>query len=84
MPAPRIPRLPNRTGDRGPTHGYVGFAWCDFDETIAGHAARLIERTRNRGAHVAAVLKAFSWNDDMASGARPRSAVHHVQPGLNT
>jgi cation diffusion facilitator CzcD-associated flavoprotein CzcO len=60
------PRLPNRWEIVGPT-GYVGFAWMDYDETIAEHAVRIIDETRRCGAHVAEVSQdAFNrWNDLM-------------------
>jgi cation diffusion facilitator CzcD-associated flavoprotein CzcO len=60
------PRLPNRWEIVGPT-GYVGFAWMDYDETIAEHAVRIIDETRRRGAQVAEVSQdAFNrWNDQM-------------------
>jgi cation diffusion facilitator CzcD-associated flavoprotein CzcO len=60
------PRLPNRWEIVGPT-GYVGFAWMDYDETIAEHAVRIIDETRSSGAHVVEVSQdAFNrWNDLM-------------------
>lgn len=61
------PRLPNRWEIVGPL-GYVGFAWCDFVETTAAHAVRVIAETRNRDRQVAAVSQdAFNrWNELMA------------------
>ncbi|MDT5067116.1 MAG: hypothetical protein QOK02_3271 [Mycobacterium sp.] len=60
------PRLPNRWEIVGPT-GFVGFAWMDYDETIAEHAVRIIDETRRRGAQVAEVSQdAFNrWNERM-------------------
>ena len=48
------PRLPNRWEIVGPL-GFVGFAWCDFVETMAAHAVRVIAETRRRGTQVAEV-----------------------------
>jgi cation diffusion facilitator CzcD-associated flavoprotein CzcO len=60
------PRLPNRWEIVGPT-GFVGFAWMDYDETMAEHAVRIIDETRRRGAQVAEVSQdAFNrWNERM-------------------
>jgi cation diffusion facilitator CzcD-associated flavoprotein CzcO len=65
------PRLPNRWEIVGP-NGFVGFAWCDFVETMAAHAARVIAETRSRGSDVAEVAQdAFNrWNDVLARRGR--------------
>ncbi len=60
------PRLPNRWEIVGPS-GFVGFAWMDYDETMAEHAVRMIDETRRRGLHVVEVSQdAFNrWNARM-------------------
>jgi hypothetical protein len=65
------PRLPNRWEIVGPL-GFVGFAWCDFVETMATHAVRVIAETRRRDTHVTAVSQdAFNrWNDLMTRRGR--------------
>jgi cation diffusion facilitator CzcD-associated flavoprotein CzcO len=80
------PRLPNRWEIVGPL-GFVGFAWCDFVETMAAHAARVIAEARGRGDQVAAVSQdAFNrWNETMSR----RGKTAHVyftdcNPALNT
>lgn len=80
------PRLPNRWEIVGP-HGFVGFAWCDFVETMARHAARVIGHTRGHGAQVAAVTEeAFTrWNADMARrGKTAHLYFTACNPGLRT
>ena len=80
------PRLPNRWEIVGP-NGFVGFAWPDFVETIAAHAVRVIDETRRRGAHVAAVAPdAFNrWNALMARRGRTAHLYFtECNPGLNT
>jgi cation diffusion facilitator CzcD-associated flavoprotein CzcO len=80
------PRLPNRWEIVGPL-GFVGLAWCDFVETMAAHAVRVIDEARRRGTEVVAVnQEAFNrWNDTMCR----RGKVAHLyftacNPGLNT
>jgi len=80
------PRLPNRWEIVGP-HGFVGFAWCDFVETMARHAARVIGETRRHGSQVAAVTQeAFTrWNADMARrGKTAHLYFTDCNPGLRT
>lgn len=80
------PRLPNRWEIVGP-NGFVGFAWCDFVETMAAHAARVIDETRRRGAHVAEVDQdAFNrWNATMARRGRTAHVYFtDCNPNLNT
>ncbi|MGW0158550.1 flavin-containing monooxygenase [Mycobacterium sp. NPDC003323] len=80
------PRLPNRWEIVGP-NGFVGFAWCDFVETMARHAARVIAETRSRGAQVAEVgLDAFNrWNAVMARrGKTAHLYFTDCNPGLRT
>ena len=79
------PELPNRWEIVGPL-GYVGFAWFDYVETMAGHAVRLIDEARRRGADAGSVsTDAFeSWDAEM----RRRGRIVHLYmtacPGLNT
>lgn len=80
------PRLPNRWEIVGP-NGFVGFAWCDFVETMALHAARVIAETRAQGAQVAEVGQdAFNrWNNLMARrGKTARLYFTDCNPGLRT
>ncbi|TQK31838.1 NAD(P)/FAD-dependent oxidoreductase [Arthrobacter sp. SLBN-53] len=80
------PRLPNRWEIVGPT-GFVGFAWCDFVETMAQHAARVIAHTRGRSDQVAAVTaEAFArWNDKMVRrGKTAHLYFTECNPGLRT
>lgn len=80
------PRLPNRWEIVGP-NGFVGFAWCDFVETMAAHAARVIDETRRRGTHVAEVGQdAFNrWNATMARRGRTAHVYFtDCNPNLNT
>jgi cation diffusion facilitator CzcD-associated flavoprotein CzcO len=80
------PRLPNRWEIVGP-NGFVGFAWCDFVETMACHAARVIAETRGRGTQVATVSQdAFNrWNDLMSRRGRTAHVYFtDCNPTLNT
>ncbi|CAN5658263.1 NAD(P)/FAD-dependent oxidoreductase [soil metagenome] len=80
------PELPNRWEIVGPL-GFVGFAWLDFVETIAGHAVRMIAEAGRRGTDTVAVThEAFKrWNAQLS---RRGKAVHlyltACSPGLNT
>jgi cation diffusion facilitator CzcD-associated flavoprotein CzcO len=80
------PELPNRWEIVGPL-GFVGFAWLDFVETMAGHAVRIIHEADRRGTDTVTVSRdAFQrWNAKMAQQGR---AVHlyltACSPGLNT
>lgn len=80
------PELPNRWEIVGPL-GFVGFAWLDFVEAIAGHAVRMIDEAGRRGTDTVAVThEAFErWNARLARQGR---AVHlyltACSPGLNT
>ena len=76
------PRLPNRWEIVGPL-GFVGFAWCDFVETMAAHAVRVIAETRSRGTQVAEVGQdAFDrWNSGDGAPRQDRPPVlHRLQP----
>lgn len=80
------PRLPNRWEIVGP-NGFVGFAWCDFVETMAAHAARVIDETRCRGSQVAEVSQdAFNqWNAKLARRGRTAHVYFtDCNPTLNT
>jgi cation diffusion facilitator CzcD-associated flavoprotein CzcO len=80
------PRLPNRWEIVGP-NGFVGFAWPDFVETIAAHAVRIIDETRQRGDDVVEVSQdAFNrWNATMAKRGRTAHLYFtDCNPGLNT
>lgn len=80
------PRLPNRWEIVGP-NGFVGFAWCDFVETMALHAARVIAETRGRGSEVAAVTQdAFDrWHSTMTRrGKTAHLYFTDCNPGLRT
>ncbi|WP_102141094.1 flavin-containing monooxygenase [Mycobacterium hubeiense] len=80
------PRLPNRWEIVGPT-GFVGFAWMDYDETMAEHAVRMIEETRRRGAHVVEVSQdAFNrWNERMRrQGKAVQVYIVDCNRGLNS
>ena len=80
------PRLPNRWEIVGP-NGFVGFAWCDYVETQAAHAVRVIDETRRRGAQVAEVSQdAFNrWNELMARrGKTAHLYFTDCNPTLNT
>ena len=80
------PRLPNRWEIVGP-NGFVGFAWCDFVETMAAHAARVIDETRRSGSQVAEVsLDAFNrWNAVLARRGRTAHVYFtECNPTLNT
>jgi cation diffusion facilitator CzcD-associated flavoprotein CzcO len=80
------PRLPNRWEIVGPL-GFVGFAWCDFVETMAAHAVRVIAETRSRGTQVAEVGQdAFDrWNQAMARRGRTAHLyLTDCNPELNT
>jgi cation diffusion facilitator CzcD-associated flavoprotein CzcO len=79
------PELPNRWEIVGPL-GFVGCAWFDYVETMAGHAVRLIDEARRRGADAVSVsTDAFeSWDAAM----RRRGRIVHLYltacTGLNT
>lgn len=80
------PRLPNRWEIVGPT-GFVGFAWMDYDETMAEHAVRMIDETRRRGAQVVEVSHdAFNrWNDRMhRHGKAVQTYIVDCNRGLNS
>ncbi|MCP9272857.1 flavin-containing monooxygenase [Mycolicibacterium arenosum] len=80
------PRLPNRWEIVGP-NGFVGFAWCDFVETMAAHAARVIDETRRSGSQVAEVTQdAFNrWNAVLARRGRTAHVYFtECNPELNT
>lgn len=80
------PRLPNRWEIVGP-NGFVGFAWCDFVETMAAHAARVIDETRRSGSQVVEVTQdAFNrWNAVLARRGRTAHVYFtDCNPTLNT
>lgn len=80
------PRLPNRWEIVGPT-GFVGFAWMDYDETMAEHAVRMIDETRRRGAQVVEVSHdAFNrWNERMRRhGKAVQAYIVECNRGMNS
>jgi len=80
------PRLPNRWEIVGPT-GFVGFAWMDYDETMAEHAVRMIDETRRRGVQVVEVSQdAFNrWNERMRRhGKAVQTYIVDCNRGLNS
>jgi len=79
------PRLPNRWEIVGP-HGFVGFAWMDFVETMAAHAVRMIDEARRRDADVVAVsLDAFNrWTTVMRRRGKTAHLYYTACAGLNT
>ena len=80
------PRLPNRWEIVGPT-GFVGFAWMDYDETMAEHAVRMIDETRRRGVQVVEVSQdAFNrWNERMRRhGKAVQVYIVDCNRGLNS
>ena len=80
------PRLPNRWEIVGPT-GFVGFAWMDYDETMAEHAVRMIEETRRRGAQVVEVSHdAFNrWNERVRKhGKAIQAYIVECNRGMNS
>jgi hypothetical protein len=80
------PRLPNRWEIVGPT-GFVGFAWIDYDETMAEHAVRMIDETRRRGVKVVEVSQdAFNrWNARMRRhGKAVQVYIVDCNRGLNS
>ena len=81
-----LPRLPTRWEIVGPT-GFVGFAWMDYDETMAEHAVRMIDETRRRGVHVVEVSQdAFNrWNERMRRhGKAVQVYIVDCNRGLNS
>jgi hypothetical protein len=80
------PRLPNRWEIVGPT-GFVGFAWMDYDETMAEHAVRMIDETRRRGVQTVEVSQdAFNrWNERMRRhGKAVQVYIVDCNRGLNS
>lgn len=80
------PRLPNRWEIVGPT-GFVGFAWMDYDETMAEHAVRMIDETRRRGVQAVEVSQdAFNrWNERMRrQGKAVQVYIVDCNRGLNS
>jgi cation diffusion facilitator CzcD-associated flavoprotein CzcO len=80
------PRLPNRWEIVGPT-GFVGFAWMDYDETMAEHAVRIIDEARRRGVQAVEVSQdAFNrWNERMRrQGKAVQVYIVDCNRGLNS
>jgi len=80
------PGLPNRWELVGP-HGFVGFAWFDYLETVTTHAVRVIAEARRRGATIVEVTPdAFDARNQKLSrqGRAMRLYLTDCNPGLNT
>jgi cation diffusion facilitator CzcD-associated flavoprotein CzcO len=80
------PRLPNRWEIVGPT-GFVGFAWMDYDETMAEHAVRMIDEARRRGVQAVEVGQdaVNRWNERMRrQGKAVQVYIVDCNRGLNS
>ena len=84
------PELPNRWEIVGPL-GFVGCAWFDYVETMAGRAVRLIDEARRRGADAVsvstalyAVVFAFRVREETSTGVtyirRPSAKIRTGPP----
>ena len=76
-------RTGGRSSDRWDSSGIV---WFDYVETMAGHAVRLIDEARRRGADAVSVsTDAFeSWDGEMRRRGRIVRLYMSASPSSNT